>query len=494
MPRIKLASLLHAFLALFVAADLGAQISATEFAARRDAAVRGITEGVVLVLGAPAPVPDYLPWQPSRPFFYLTGFREPDAALVIVRRGSTTRTMLFVPPRDPVREVWNGTRLGVEGVQRSLGIEGRDATVLDAVLDSLLRETRALYAAGDFEGPWDTPTPHARRVARLLERHPQLQLTEFNPVIASLRGRKSDAELNRLRIAAEISARGHLAAMRVIQPGVAEFEVQAAAEHVWRSEGADGPGYGSIVGSGPNATILHYNASTRIAQAGELMLMDMGASFDLYSADITRTVPVSGRFSPAQRDIYDVVLGALKAAERQVHSGAPARRMVDSSNAVLRDGLTRLGLIDAADASYDCGSAERPRSCSQLSLFYMHGLGHGIGLDVHDPDQYERGGVIGVGSAFTIEPGIYVRAHLGEIIPPTPANRAYLARIAQALTRFGGIGVRIEDDYLVTTQGVVRASAGVPREIDEVERVMAEPRTPRDPAVTERFLRHRTGQ
>ncbi len=485
---------MHALLALLVAADLDAQIGASEFAARRDAAVRGISDGVVLVLNAPAPVPDYLPWQPSRPFYYLTGFREPDAALVMVRRGGSTRTMLFVPPRDPAREVWTGTRLGVDGVQRTLGIEGRDVTTLHAVLDSLLRDTRALYAAGDFEGPWDTPTPHARLVARLLERHAQVQLTDFNPVIASLRGRKSDAELDRLRIAAEISARGHLAAMRLIQPGVAEFEVQAAAEHLWRSEGADGPGYGSIVGSGPNATILHYNASTRVAESGELMLMDMAASFDLYSADITRTVPVSGRFSPAQRDVYEVVLGAVKAAERQVRAGAPARRMVDSSTAVLREGLTRLGLIDAADATYDCGNSDRPRRCSQLSLFYMHGLGHGIGLDVHDPDQYEQGGVIDVGSAFTIEPGIYVRANIGEIIPPTATNRAFLGRIAPALARFGGIGVRIEDDYLVTSQGVVRASAGVPREMDEIERVMAEPRTPRDPAVTARFLRYRTGQ
>lgn len=488
------APLLRILLALLVGSDLGAQITAGEFAARREAALRGITDGVVLVLNTPAPVPDYMPWQPSRPFFYLTGFREPDAALVMVRRGGTTRTLLFVPPRDPVREVWNGTRLGVEGVQRTLGLEGRDVTTLQTVLDSLLRDARALYAAGEFEGPWDTPTPHARMIAGMRERHAQLQVTDFNPVIASLRGRKSAAELDRLRIAAEISARGHLAAMRSIQPGVGEFEVQAAAEHVWRREGADGPGYGSIVGSGPNATILHYNASTRIAEAGELLLMDMAASFDLYSADITRTVPVSGRFSPAQRDIYEVVLAAVKAAERQVRSGAPARGMVDSSNAVLREGLTRLGLIDAADASYDCGTAERPRRCSQLSLFYMHGLGHGIGLDVHDPDQYEQGGVIGVGSAFTIEPGIYVRAHVGEIIPPTPANRAYVARIAQALARFGGIGVRIEDDYLVTAEGVVRVSAGVPREIDEIERVMAEPRTPRDPAVTERFLRNRTGQ
>ena len=471
-----------------------AGIPAAEFAGRRTVLTRTLGDGVLLVLAAPAPFPDYLPWQQSRPFFYLTGFREPNAALVIATRGNTQRALLFVQPRDPAQEVWTGTRLGVEGVRSATGLEGRSIATLDAVLDSLLADAPAFFVAGDLRGPDAAPTPHRRIVAAVTARHPSREAQDATPAIAALRGVKSDAEFARLRIAAEISARGHVAAMRLLQPGVGEFELQAEAEHAWRREGADGPGYASIVGSGPNSTVLHYNASSRIAQAGEVVVMDMAAQFDGYSADITRTVPVSGRFTPAQRDIYEAVLAAVKAAERQVRVGAPARQMNDSATAVLRTALVRMGLIEALDATYECGNAARARQCSQLSLFYMHGLGHGIGLDVHDPDQYGTTGRIGVGSAFTIEPGLYVRAALSAILPDTPRNRAYLARIAPALARYGGIGVRIEDDYLVTAAGVERVSQGVPREIDELERLLAEPRTPRDAAVTERFLRYRTGQ
>jgi Xaa-Pro aminopeptidase len=221
--------------------------------------------------------------------------------------------------------------------------------------------------------------------------------------------------------------------------------------------------------------------------------MDMATAFDGYSADITRTIPVSGRFSPAQREIYDIVLAAQKAAEREVAVGARASAMTAAASGELARGLARIGLIDSPTASYDCGTVQRVRRCSQLSLFYMHGLGHGIGLDVHDPDQYEQSGVIGVGSAFTIEPGIYVRSTLPEILIKTPDNAAYLARIARAFERYKGIGVRIEDDYLVTKSGVERPSAMVPREANEVERLMQQPRTPRDTAVTNRVRRMRTG-
>jgi Xaa-Pro aminopeptidase len=480
-------------LAAAFAAELPAQIPAAEFAARRDALATTVGDGVVLVLNTLEPVPDYLPWRLSRPFFYLTGFREPNAALVMIQRGNTREAMLFVPPRDPAQEVWTGPRLGVENVQRSLGMRGRDVGQLYAVIDSLLATNVPLFVIGDLESGPLAVSPHAQIVNSLRAKHPTRRITDATAAVLALRGSKSEAEFDRLRIAAEISARGHLAAMRVIAPGVGEWEIQAAAEYVWRREGADGPGYTSIVGSGPNTTVLHYNASTRVAQAGELVVMDMAAEFDGYSADITRTVPVSGRFTEAQRAIYSLVLDAQLAAERQVRVGAPARAMTDSSNAVLRNGLARLGLTEGPDATYDCSVGARPRQCSQLSLYYMHGLGHGIGLDVHDPDQYYETGIIAVGSAFTIEPGVYVRAQLAEILPDTPRNRALLARIKPALDRFGGIGVRIEDDYLVTARGVERVSAGVPREIAEIERLMAEPRTPRDPSVTERFLRHRTG-
>ena len=222
--------------------------------------------------------------------------------------------------------------------------------------------------------------------------------------------------------------------------------------------------------------------------------MDMASFFDGYAADITRTVPVSGRFSAPQRAIYEIVLAAQKAAERQIHVDGPWRTLTDSASAVLSAGLASLGLIEGVGATYDCGAAERPRQCSQLTLYYMHGLGHGIGLDVHDPDQFATTGRIGVGSAFTLEPGIYVRANLLEIILDTPRNRQLTMRIGAAVAAHANIGVRIEDDFLVTDSGVLRPSGGVPRELEEVERELALPRPPRDASVVERYLRYKTGR
>lgn len=477
-----------------VAAQSDLAISQQEFAARRAALARSIGDGVVLVYGAVEPTPDYLPWVQSASFFYLTGLREPGAALLSVVTGGKAQELLFVRQRNPAQEVWNGKRVGVDGTRAAFGIEGRDVRALDQVLDSLLRDEQSLHVVGDFGGAEHSLTVHTQRLLALRERYAPRSVTDASEAVQALRGVKSGAEFDRLRIAAEISARGHLAAFRLAQPGVGEFELQAAAEHAWRAEGADGPGYLSILGSGPNSTTLHYNENSRVTKAGDLVVMDMAASFDGYSADITRTIPVSGRFTDAQRDIYQVVLAAQLAAERQVRVGNAARSMTDSSTAVLRDGLARLGLIESPGATYDCGTAERARQCPQIGLFYMHGLGHGIGLEVHDPDQYYVTGVIGVGSAFTLEPGIYVRENLAEAMPDTPRNRAYLAKIATAFTRYAGIGVRIEDDYLVTANGVLRPSSGVPRDIDAVERVMTEPRTPRDPTVVERFRRYRSGR
>lgn len=475
------------------AAPLAAQIPQAEFAARREALVGRLNDGAVLVLGAPENALDYLPWGQSRSFFYLTGFREPGSALLLARVNGTLRATLFVSPRDPAQEVWTGARLGVEGVRSAMGIDGRDIGQLRAALDSVLKIDAPLYVIGDFSGGPTTLSPHEQFVNALKAQAPNRRITSANGAVETLRGKKSEAEFERLRIAAEISARGHLAAFALAQPGIGEWELQAAAEQVWRAESGDSPGYASIVGSGPNATTLHYNVNTRVVEAGEVIVMDMATTFDGYSADITRTIPVSGRFSPAQRDIYDIVLAAQKAAEREVVAGARATAMTTAASAELARGLARIGLIDSPTATYDCGTSQRPSRCPQLSLFYMHGLGHGIGLDVHDPEQYYETGVIAVGSAFTIEPGIYVRSSLPQILRNTPDNAAYIARTARAFERYKGIGVRIEDDYLVTARGVERPSSVVPREVDEVERLMQMPRAPRDSSSTQRVRRMRTG-
>lgn len=477
-----------------VASPLRAQVAQEEFAARRAAFAATLPDGVILALGAGEPVPDYLPFRQSPHFYYLTGFTEPGAALVMVKQGDTRAEFLFVRDRDPGSEVWTGARLGVAGVRTRLGMEGRDAAVLARALDSLLAVHPALHVLGDIGSRMTERSFHDQFLDGVRAAHPAVKVTDARRGLERLRGRKSAAELDRLRIAAEISARGHLAVMRAVQPGVAEFELQALAEYTWRREGGDGPSYGSIVGSGPNATTLHYNRNDRVAQAGEVIVMDMASYYDGYAADITRTVPVSGRFTPEQRAIYETVLAAQKAAERQIRVDGPSRAMSDSASATLAAGLARVGLIESPTATYDCGASEQPRQCSQLSLYYMHGLGHGIGLLVHDPDQYSSTGRIGVGSAFTIEPGIYVRANLLDIIPDTPRNRQLKARIGPAVARYANIGVRIEDDFLVTEGGVIRASAGVPREIDEVEAELAKPRLARDPAVVERYLRYKTGR
>jgi len=482
------------FAAMLAASPLAAQIAQSEFAARRAAVVDAMPDGVLLALGGGEPVPDFIPFHQQVHFRYLTGFDEPGAALVIVKSGGTRREMLFVRGKNPAQEVWTGARLGVAGVRETLGMEGRDASVLRTVLDSILKTQTTLLVTGDIGARMTERSMHDQFIDALTAQLPSVKVTDFRREVEKLRGTKSAAELDRIRIASEISARGHLAVMRAVQPGMAEFELQSLAEYTWRREGGDGPSYGSIVGSGPNATTLHYNRNDRVAKAGEVIVMDMATYFDGYAADITRTVPVSGKFSPEQRAIYTIVLNAQKAAERQIRVGGPSRAMNDSATAVLAAGLAQVGLIESPTATYDCGTVESPRSCPQLGLYYMHGLGHGIGLLVHDPDQYTRLGRFEVGSAFTIEPGIYVRENLLDIIPDTPRNRELKSRISAAVTKHANIGVRIEDDFLVTSSGVIRASAGVPREIDEVERELAKPRPPRDASVVERYLKYKTGR
>jgi Xaa-Pro aminopeptidase len=206
-------------------------------------------------------------------------------------------------------------------------------------------------------------------------------------------------------------------------------------------------------------------------RAGDVVVMDIGASYRGYSADVTRTVPVSGTFTPEQRAIYEIVRNAQAAAEGEAKVGADALLMTRAAVQTLAAGLARLGLIEAADATYDCSVRGESTQCPQLQLFYMHGLGHGIGLDVHDPEQYYYTRRLEAGSAFTIEPGIYVREHVLETLSDTPRNRQVLEKLRAAVAKYANIGIRIEDDYIVTENGVEWISRA-PREIEEVEAAM----------------------
>lgn len=454
------------------------QVAPAEYAQRRERLAAAIGDGVVLALGAPEPSEDYLSFFQSSRFLYLTGVREPDAALVMVKRGGDVRSILFVEPRDPATEVWSGRRMGPAGATRATGVPARESGELRAVLDSLLAGGGTLWVVGEL-GPDEAERTLSRDeqyVQRLVARHDEVRARPANMAVDRLRGTKSAAELDLIRKAVAITAEAQREAMRFAEPGVNEFELQALIEFTFRRNGADRPGFATIVGSGPNSTTLHYNADDRFTSAGDVVVMDVGASYRGYSADVTRTIPISGTFTPEQRAIYQIVRDAQAAAERQAKPGARAQLMMDSSTIVIARGLARLGLIERADATYDCEAGGERGECPQFTLFYMHGLGHGIGLDVHDPEQFYFTGTIAEGSAFTIEPGIYVRENLLDILPATPRNRALIARIRPAVERYRNIGVRIEDDYVVTAQGLEWISRA-PREIEEIEAAMREPWT-----------------
>jgi len=461
------------------AARLSAQVPQTEYAQRRSALAAKIQDGVLLAIGGKEPAQDYLSFYQNEPFTYLTGYNEPNAALVMVKRGAQTTATLFVEERDPAAEVWTGKRFGPEGATKATGIEARPVEQLRPVLDSLLKSTGQLYVVGNvqFGGRQGEEqhvlSPEDQFVRVIAAEHPSLKVSSANMQVLMLRGAKSPAELDLIRKAVAITADAQREAMRAIEPGMYEFEVQALIEYTFRRNGADRPSFSTIVGSGPNSTTLHYNADDRFMNAGEVVVMDIGASYRGYAADVTRTVPVSGTFTPDQRAIYQIVRDAQAAAERQAKLGAKASLMSDSASATLAAGLARVGLIESSDATYDCAPAQQPQQCPQLALYYMHGLGHGIGLEVHDPDQFYFTGTIAAGSAFTIEPGIYVRENLLEILPKTARNDALIAKIRPAFEKFRNVGVRIEDDYVVTPQGVEWISPA-PREIAEVEAMMKE--------------------
>ncbi|MEP7380454.1 MAG: aminopeptidase P family protein [Gemmatimonadota bacterium] len=457
---------------LFGAPESRAQIPTAEYAQRRATLATRVADGVFVARGAVSPVQDYMSFFQSPGFVYLTGYREADATLLMTKKGSDVRWSLFVQGKSPAQEVWSGRRNGPLGAAELTGLPARLASDFDAALDSALVGAASLTMLADLSEGGDTLNGDDAFIRALHERHPQLAITSANQALAQMRGTKSAAELELVRKAVALTIDAHREAMLAIEPGMNEFELQALVEYTFRRNGADRPAYASIVGSGENGTTLHYNRNDRFTKAGEVVVMDVAAQYQGYAADITRSFPVSGTFTPDQRAIYQVVRDAQAAAERNAKLGSPARAMSDSAQAIIARGLATLGLIESPTATYDCSTGDKPRQCSQVQLYYMHGLGHGIGLEVHDPDQYYFTGTLAAGSAFTIEPGIYVRANLLDILPSTPRNAQLAKRIGDSVVRYANIGVRIEDDYVVTEQGLEWVSCGLPREADEIEALM----------------------
>ena len=461
------------------ATSASAQISEREFGARRDSLAKRIDSGVVVAFGGRTLVADFGTFFQLPAFHYLTNFDEPDAAFVMVARKGVGHSTLFVTPADPRRAFYYGWRPDSAAVKRDHNIDGRSFSALNAVVDSLAAAGLPIYTLDDFEDAdfavADSLTRGKMFVRSLAARHPGLVVKNAHPIVDQLRAKKSPAEIALLKKAAEISSQGHRAAMLAPEPQH-EYELQAALESTFLRLGATRPAYGSIVGSGLNGTQLHYMKDRGVTKPGDVVVMDAAAEYEGYAADITRTIPVSGTFTPEQRKVYQIVRDAQAAAERNSKPGKLQSLAQDSSFAVRAKGLASLGLIESQDASLDppwTANCERqPTSCSQAYFWMIHGISHGLGLAVHDPMQSSYGDhTYKPGDAFTIEPGIYISTRMLDALPDTPKNRKFIAKVKPMVLKYENTGVRIEDDYVITDTGLERITSA-PREIAEIEALM----------------------
>jgi Xaa-Pro aminopeptidase len=455
------------------------QIPPAEYAARRDSLAARLGDGVVLAFGGRTPVTDFGPFYQLPAFHYLTDFDEPDAAMVMVVRGGRPTTTLFLTPAEPRSAFYYGHRPDSASVVKTMGVKARAFTALPAVVDSLAAAKVRFYTITDFSDAdfarQDSLTRGREFMAGLVSRHPGLEVKDVHELVDQLRARKSLAELALLRKAGEISSEGHRAAMLLPEPSH-EYELQAVVEYTFMRLGGARPAYGSIVGSGRNGTQLHYMKDRAPTKPGDLVVIDAATEYEGYAADVTRTIPVSGTFTPNQRAIYQLVRDAQAAAERNSKPGMPAAAATDSSVAVRAKGLVALGLAESDTALFDppwrADCVRAPQACRQTYFWMIHGISHGIGLAVHDPAQFYTGDhTFKQGDAFTIEPGIYVSAAMLEALPDTPRNRAFIAKVKPAVAKYENTGARVEDSYIITARGLERIS-DAPRDIEEIEALM----------------------
>jgi Xaa-Pro aminopeptidase len=393
---------------------------------------------------------------------------------MVVKDGKGGST-LFVKRTDPRRALYYGLEPDSAVLVRDLGLASQPIERIALVADSLAKAGLTFYpvrdfAAADFQAA-DSLTRGAQFVRALLTRYPTLQVKDAHPILDQLRARKTEAELALIRKAGEISAAGHRELMKKIEPGMHEYDLQAIIEAAFKRGGAERPAYGSIVGSGPLSLQLHYMKDRREIQPGDVVVVDAGAEYQGYATDVTRTLPINGTFTKEQREIYRLVRDAQAAAERNSKVGMTMQAALDSSVEVRARGLAALGLIESPTATFDppwqVDCSKSPKQCQQAAPFAIHTITHRVGLEVHDPLQAYYG-TFKVGDAFTIEPGVYIAQRLLDLLPDTPKNRAFIAKVRPVVARYENTGVRIEDSYLITDRGLEWISQ-VPRDLDEVE-------------------------
>jgi len=425
-----------------------------EFKQRRERVLAAIDPGVLVISAAPLAIRNNdveHEYRQDSDFFYLTGFDEPESVLVLNSQSEHPFT-LFVRARDPEREVWDGARAGVEGAVSEFGADAA-FTIGDLSLklpDAIQNTERVFYRLGRNRSFDDTLLGALDRVrgrARLGVTCPS-SIVDPATVVHEARLKKSELEIAAMQRAIDITRDAHVEAMARAAPGMFEYEIEAILRGIFRRFGSERPAYSPIVGSGPNATVLHYHRNDRRMQAGDLLLIDAGCEFDYYAADVTRTFPVSGRFTPAQRAIYQLVLDAQLASIELTCAGRTFDEVHAASVEVITRGLCQLGIIE--------GPVDTAISELRYKPYFMHKTSHYLGMDVHDVGAYFVAGkprLLSPGMVITVEPGIYI---------------AHNAAVAE---EYRGIGVRIEDDVLVTEGRAVVLSDAIPKRVDEIERV-----------------------
>ncbi|MGA9770533.1 MAG: Xaa-Pro peptidase family protein [Blastocatellia bacterium] len=416
----------------------------SDYRARRQRLMEQLKDGVIVLIGArEEDLGEVGRFRQKNDFMYLTGVQTPAAYMMLIPAGivpdKPAREIVFIPPRNLIQEKWTGPQIG-PGAESEAQFGIQEVANSTAFKDRL----RELLSSPAFKPDSSSGKPAAKLytlvprgstaeierethfVAMVRQTAPHVQVVDVEPFIAELRKVKSTAEIEMLQRAIDITGEAQRDAMRTIKPGAFEYEVQAALEAAFTRNGAERAGFPSIVGSGLYSTVLHYNENHKKIEAGETVVVDIGAEYSYYTADITRTYPASGRFTPRQREIYQLVLDAQLAAEK-----------------AYKPGMT-LGQLQRVATETIKASPLRDKQGNTLDRYFIHGLGHWLGMDVHDVGRYTD---MPTGSVFTIEPGIYI-----------PEEK---------------LGVRIEDDYLVTEKGLVKLSARIPSEPDEIERLMS---------------------
>ena len=389
-------------------------------------------------------------------FYYLTGFEEPGSICVLAPDHPEHRYVLFVSPRVPEQEVWTGKRMGVEGAKTVFGAdEAYPINEFDHIIHEYLKDANRIYYSFSSNEVFN------RKIIELCKQYSRRRtqqgtgpntLIDPGEILAEMRLIKSGAELTRIRRAAEISVDAHILAMKTVRPGLYEYEVEALIDSIFRKSEGSNPAFPTIVASGANATTLHYTANNSQIQDGDLVLIDAGCEYKYYSGDITRTFPANGRFTEAQREIYELVLDVQLAAIETIHPGVPIDEPNKKSIALMTEGMLEIGLL--------AGEKEKLIEDEKHKQFYMHRIGHMLGLDVHDPTKTQEGEThktFQPGMVMTVEPGLYIGADTENVNP-----------------KYSGIGIRIEDDVLVTTSGCEVLTAKVPKTIDEIERLMGQ--------------------